>query len=364
MSEIVERRIAGLQAALAERALDAVILGPSADMLHLIGRKLPLTERFNAVMLRRTGRPTAIVPRLQAPLVEPLGGLLDIHVWDEDRDPIALVADWLEGTREVAVNGHLWSRFLIALQGRRPGVHFSDASAMTAALRLCKGADEIAVLDDLGGRFDAIWDAFFSSGRLVGVTERDVVGQIRTLVLDAGFDELSWCDVGSGPNGASPLHHHSERVIQPGDPVVIDFAGTCGGTYMDTCRTPVAGEPHPDFGAIYDIVAAAHDAGNAAVRPGVPAEAVDAAARQVIEDAGYGPLFLHRLGHGLGLDAHEEPYIVRGNRLPLAPGMVFSNEPGIYVPGRWGVRIENIMVVTDDGVRSLNAATRALVSMN
>lgn len=358
-------RISSLRDGMAERDVDLAIIAPSADMYHLIGRKLPLTERFNAVLMPRAGRPRIIVPRLQSPLVQDLADTFDIAVWDETEYPLALVASYSEaiGARSIAVNGHFWSSFLLRLQALHPKVRFVDASPITAAARLHKGKEEIALLEDAGGRFDAIWAEFFAHGRLVGVTERDVVRQIGELVSAQGFDPMAWCDVGSGPNGASPLHHHSDRVIQPGDPVVIDFAATLHGYYMDTCRTPVAGEPDPSFVAIYDVVNAAYEAASHAIRPGVEAQAIDRAARDVIDAAGYGPCFLHRLGHGLGIEAHEEPYIVNGNALKLAPGMVFSNEPGIYIEGRWGVRTENIMLVTEEGGRSFNEATRALTVM-
>ena len=365
MSPALMDRLSLLQERMAERDVDLMIIAPSADMYHLIGRKLPLTERFNAVLIPGAGRPSIIVPRLQRPLVQDLAETFDIVAWDETEYPLALVARVSEaiGAHTIAVNGHFWSSFLLRLQMLHPKVRFVDASPITAAARLHKGEEEIAILAEAGRRFDAIWAEFFAYGRLVGVTERDVVRQIGELVSAQGFDPMAWCDVGSGPNGASPLHHHSDRVIQPGDPVVIDFAATLNGYYMDTCRTPVAGEADPAFVPIYDVVNAAYEAASRAIRPGVEAQAIDRAARDVIEAAGYGPCFLHRLGHGLGIEAHEEPYIVNGNALPLAPGMVFSNEPGIYVEGRWGVRIENIMLVTEGGVRSFNDATRALTVM-
>ncbi|MBX3539835.1 MAG: aminopeptidase P family protein [Chelatococcus sp.] len=365
MNDLVLDRVSSLQDGLTQHGVDLAIIAPSAEMYHLIGRKLPLTERFNAVLLPRSGRPRIIVPRLQVPLVQDLARIFDVEAWGETDSPLARVAAYGEdiGARTIAVNGHFWSSFLLRLQNLRPQARFVDASPITAAARLHKDEREIALLTDAARRFDAIWADFFANGRLVGVTERDVVRQIGERVAAQGFDPMAWCDVGSGPNGASPLHHHSDRVIQPGDPVVIDFAATLDGYYMDTCRTPVAGEPDPSFVVIYDVVNAALEAASHAIRPGVEAQAIDRAARQVIEAAGHGPQFLHRLGHGLGIEAHEEPYIIDGNALKLAPGMVFSNEPGIYIEGRWGVRIENIMLVTNEGGRSFNDATRALTVM-
>jgi hypothetical protein len=211
--------------------------------------------------------------------------------------------------------------------------------------------------------WEQFWDEFIHETAIVGMTEREVTYRIGELARKHGFDSLAWCDVGSGPNGASPLHHWSDRPILAGDPVVIDFAAKRDGYYMDTCRTPVAGKADREFLKIYDIVNRAHETALVKVAPGVPAEAVDRAAREVISQAGYGEHFIHRVGHGLGIDAHEAPYIVSGNTEPLREGMVFSIEPGIYIPDRWGVRIENIIAVTADAGIALNNFGRELVEM-
>lgn len=358
-------RVEALQRRMRSAGVDAALIGPSADMEYLIGGRLPLTERLNFLVVPGEGRPWLVLPKLQAPLAEPLGADLDVMVWEEDRSPFDLAAQSVlrKSVRTVAVDGHMWASFVLGLQERMPAVGFRNVSPLLSAERICKDADELAILQDAASRFDAIWTEFFAHERLTGRTENEIAARIRELTLAHGFQAMLWCDVGSGPNGASPLHHGSERKVEAGDPVVIDFAATYKGYVMDTCRTPVAGTPHPEFVAIYDIVNKAHEAGLAAVRPGVAAQEVDLAARRVIEDAGFGPQFLHRLGHGLGLDAHEDPYIVKGNGAELRPGMVFSNEPGIYVAGRWGVRIEDILVVTQTGGRSLNKVTRELVSM-
>ena len=328
-------RIASLQTVMAERGIGLAVFGPGADMLYVAGRRLPLTERFNAVLLPGEGAPQVLVPRLQAPLVQPLKPAFDVAVWDEAEDPIRLAAAYAEalGAGTIAVDGHLWSGFLLRMQALLPKCRFVDATLLTTSLRLRKDEAELAVLAESGRRFDRVWEAFFSDGRLIGVTERDVVHQIEALVRAEGFDALAWCDVGSGPNGASPLHHHSERLIAPGDPVVIDFAATRDGYSMDTCRTPVAGNPDPDFRRIYAIVNAAHEAAARAIRPGVPAEAIDRAARDVIAAAGHGAQFTHRLGHGMGIDAHEEPYIVSGNALPLEPAWCSPTSPASMSKG-------------------------------
>jgi len=356
-------RIEALQRRMQAAGIDAALIGPSAGMEYLIGGRLPLTERLNLLIVPKTGQCQLILPKLQAPLAQALADNVGIAIWDEDVAPLDLVAQVVKDARKVGIDSHMWAVFLLGLQQRLRDVHFVDISPLLSAARICKDGEELAILEEAGRRFDAIWTQFFEMGRLSGRTENEIAASIKEMTLAHGFDAMLWCDVGSGPNGASPLHHGSNRCVERGDPVVIDFAATYKGYVMDTCRTPVAGEPHPDFLIIYNTVNAAYEAGLGAVGPGVPAEAVDHAARRVIEDAGFGPQFLHRLGHGLGIDAHEEPYIVKGNAYRLRPGMVFSNEPGIYVAGRWGVRIENIIVVTEEGGRSLNSVTRQLVVM-
>lgn len=360
-------RIDAVRANMKAGGIDALVIGATSDMQYLIGKKLPNTERFNALVISSTRPPHLVVPQLQRPLVSELEGSVEIVTWEETSDPVVVTADLLAslGARSLAVDGLMRAAFLLRLQSQLgQSVSFSDATPVCAQARLCKDSDEIAILKDAGGRFDAIWQEFWSKGRLIGVSERNVVEQIRKLLHAHGFDTMEWCDVGSGPNGASPLHHHSDRVIEPGDPVVIDFAGTIGGYFMDTCRTPVAGTPPPEFLEIYNVVQRAHDAANVAAKPGIAAQEVDRAGRDVITAAGFGDRFIHRLGHGLGLDAHEEPYIVSGNKLTLRPGMVYSNEPGIYIDGKWGVRIEDIILMTDEGAQSFNTATRDIVSMN
>ncbi|KRB29683.1 M24 family metallopeptidase [Mesorhizobium sp. Root172] len=366
MSVVASVRLEAARILMDEKGIDLLLIGPSADMFFLMGRRLPMTERLNFLAVPRRGRAVIVAPRLQLPLVDNAALSCDVLSWDETEDPFTLTADLVArlGAKRIGVNSQFWAGFLLQLQHRLPAASFSDAAAVMTPLRLCKDEEEIAVLEEGAHRFDALWRDFFADVKIIGRTEHEIGLRIADLARDHGFDALAWCDVGSGPNGASPLHHWSNRRVVPGDPVVIDFAAAREGYYMDTCRTPVAGEPHPDFVAIYDLVNRAHDAAAAAIRPGVAAEDVDRAARRVITDAGYGDLFLHRVGHGLGIDAHEEPYIVAGNCQPLAAGMVFSNEPGIYVPDRWGVRIENIMVVTDTGGRSLNRSSRHLVTMS
>ncbi len=350
---------------MAEHELDLLIIAPSADQFYLLGRRMPLTERLSALAIPVEGPPTMIVPKLQRPLLDGLPIDAKVIDWDETQDPIALVAELARrhGARSLAVNDHLWSGFLLRLQQAVPDAQYRDGAEVLSRLRRVKDDSEIAGLREATRRFDALWGEFCTTDTLIGRTEFDIQTRLRELMTAHGMEEIGWCDVGSGPNGASPLHHWSHRVVEPGDPVVIDFAASLDGYWADTCRTPVAGEPDPAFVEIYDIDRAAHEAAQAAIRPGVSCQEIDRAARRVIADAGYGSYFIHRVGHGIGIDAHEHPYIVEGNETPLEPGMTFSNEPGIYIPGRWGVRIENITAVTQDGCEVFSTAPKELISL-
>ena len=360
-----DSRIRQIQAILRENDVGLALITPSSELFYAIGIDLPQTERFNALLVPPDGKAAILVPKLQQPLVEDLAVEFELITWDETQDPIKLATDHIpqKSPGSVAVDGHMRSSFLLRLQELSSNIRFLDASALLSPLRKCKTKTELAILEELGAGFDRIWNDFVHGTAILGLTEREITHRIGVLAKDHGFDGLTWCDVGSGPNGASPLHHCSDRVIEAGDPIVIDFAAKRGGYYMDTCRTPVAGEADPEFVAIYDIVNQAYDAALAAVEPGVSAQAVDCAARDVISAAGYGDYFMHRVGHGLGIDPHEAPYIVAGNQELLREGMVFSIEPGIYIPGRWGVRTENIIAVTANAGVSLNQFGRELVSL-
>ncbi len=201
-----------------------------------------------------------------------------------------------------------------------------------------------------------------AGGRLVGRTEAEISREIRGRLIDEGHDLADFAIVGSGPNGASPHHDAGDREVAAGEPVVLDLGGSLAGYESDTTRTIwVAGEagvqPEPEFTLVYDLVRDAQAAATAAVEPDVAAEQIDAAARRVIEAGGYGGYFTHRVGHGIGLETHEDPYMVAGNLTRLRPGMAFSVEPGIYLPGRWGVRLENIVVCTPTGADVLNRSS-------
>jgi Xaa-Pro aminopeptidase len=332
---------------------------------------MPL-ERLTCLVLPADGAPALVVPKLERPaaLASPVADLgLDLRAWEETEDPFALVASLLGGAdgARLAVSNRMWAEQVLRLRAAfsRPdgaGPDLLLADAVLRDLRLIKDHAEVEALRAAGAAIDAV-HARMGEWLRPGRTEAEVGRDIADAIITAGHAEVSFTIVGSGPNGASPHHHVSGRVIEAGDPVVVDIGGIMPDGYCsDSTRTYVAGgSPDPDFAAYYAVLAAAQDASVAVVRPGVRAEAVDAAAREPIAAAGYGEFFVHRTGHGIGLDEHEEPWIVAGNGLPLAAGMAFSVEPGIYLPGRHGARIEDIVVCTAAGVQRLNNATRELV---
>jgi Xaa-Pro aminopeptidase len=358
-------RLSRAREQLAEQAVDALLLGPSADLVHLTGYEPPLTERLTLLVLPAKGEPCLVVPRLEAPLARGHLGDLEVEVapWDETDDPVALVRDRLADAGAagglLGVGDRLWSTFLLRLQAALPEADFTTASTVTRALRIIKDAAEIEALAAAAAAIDQVIDGL-AGLRWAGRSEQDLAAELDQAIRAAGHDETCFVIVGSGPNGASPHHAAGPRVVQPGDPVVVDIGGRRRGYCSDTTRTLVVGEPPPGFTELYAVLRAAQEAGCRAVAPGVPAAAVDAACRDLIAEAGYGERFIHRAGHGIGLEEHEDPYLVAGNDEPLRAGMAFSVEPGIYLEGRYGARIEDIVVCTDGGARRLNTTSRDL----
>ena len=359
---IFEQRLTRVQERMAAVGIDLLVIGPSADFRYLTGHAAHTSERLTALLIPQHGESRLVVPRLEAPLYAALDGRLAIDAWDETDDPIARIAATARvvGGATLAVNDDLWSGFLLRIQAALPGHVTRSASVVLAPLRAVKDAAELTLLREASRRTDAAWEEFCFTTRLPGMTERGVADRLRALMAAHGIPEVAFCIVGSGPNGASPHHLAGNRVIERGDPVVIDFGGVYEGYYSDITRTPVAGEPEPAFVGAYETVLRAQQAAFEAIRPGTPCQEVDRAARRVITAAGFGDAFLHRVGHGLGLTEHESPYLVEGNTEPLRPGMVVSDEPGIYLAGRWGIRIEDSVAVTADGAERLNTVSRDL----
>lgn len=350
-------RIEQARAAMASHGVDALLLSIGTDLPYLTGYEAMPSERMTMGVITPS-EAAIVVPQLEAPRVEQRSGL-EVLPWGETEDPIALVAKLAGAPGRVAVGAQTWSGFLISLQQAMPGSEYLDATAVMRNLRIVKDESEIDLLRRAAAAVDAVV-ARLRVMSFAGRSEAEVAGDIAAMTVEEGHDVASFGIVASGPNAASPHHEPGGRVIGEGDSIVIDFGGRLRGYCSDTTRTFHVGAPAPDFVSAYTTLQAAQAAGRAAAGPGVPAQSVDRAARRVIDEAGWGEWFIHRLGHGIGLDVHEDPYLVEGNEESLQPGMAFSVEPGIYMPQQWGMRIEDIVVCTDDGAESLNNSPRSL----
>jgi len=369
---VTSDRVHAARSLAAETGTDLLVLTPGSDLRYLTGYHAHAMERLTALAVPRAGEPFLVVPRLEAPMVgvSPAGALgLDVLAWDETDDPFALLAGAATARlgaapSRVAVGARTWAEHALGVQRALPGSTLELAGPVLDRLRMVKSAAEIEELALAGAAIDRV-HARMVEFLTVGRTEAAVGADIAAAILEEGHVGVDFTIVGSGPNGASPHHELSDRVVQAGDVVVIDIGGQTATGYRSDCTRTyvVGGSTTPDVAEWYAVLHAAQQASVAAVRPGVTAEQVDAAARDVIADAGWGEQFIHRTGHGIGLDSHEAPYIVAGNDLPLVPGMAFSVEPGIYLAGRCGARIEDIVVCTEDGVRSLNGGPRELVEL-
>ena len=361
-AERLERAVAATSSA----GLDALFIGVGSDLRYLTGYEAMPLERLTMLVIRPGHAPFIVVPRLERGAAEAgLRTSLEIVTWDETDDAYAIAARDVPAHR-VAVSDTLLAMHLLRLQATLgTGVEFSLASTVLRDLRMVKDPDEIALLRLAAQAADRVV-AQIAAGRLVGRTEADVAREVRERLIAEGHDEAHFAIVGSGPNSASPHHEASDRVIQAGEPIVLDIGGTLGGYGSDITRTlwVTGGDamlgPDERFRHLFGVLHGAQRAATRAARPGTPCGAVDAAARTPIEAEGYGEAFFHRTGHGIGLEGHEDPYLVAGNDLPLRPGMAFSVEPGIYLPGEYGARIEDIVVCGEDGPIALNEAPREL----
>ena len=344
--------------------MGAVLVSPGPDLRYLVGYDAVPLERLTCLVVPADGDPVLVAPRLEvlAAQASPVGALgLEIRGWGELDDPYALVAELVGDVTTVAVDNHMWAEKVLALRAALPGADQVLAGAAVSHLRMRKDADEVAALMAAGAAIDSVHAAVPGLLR-PGRTEREVGADISDLILAAGHVSVDFVIVGSGPNGASPHHEVSDRVITDGDVVVVDIGGTMADGYCsDSTRTYALGEPPTGFAARYEVLRQAQEAAVAWARPGVTCASVDAAARGVMVAGGLGDLFIHRTGHGIGLETHEDPYIVAGNELVLEPGMAFSIEPGLYVEGCYGARIEDIVIATDDGVLVANDRPRELV---
>lgn len=358
-------RLRTAREATARAGLDALLISPGADLRYLTGYDALPLERLTCLVLPADGDPFLLVPALEEPAAQasPAGDLgIEITGWNETDDPYALVAARLPSrTARLGVDNHMWAEKTIAFRTVLPGAHQELAGSVLNELRMRKTSQEAAALRRAGAAIDRV-HARMGEWLRAGRTEREVGRDIAEAMIAEGHVRVDFVIVGSGPHSASPHHELSDRTIRPGDPVVVDIGGTTlDGYCSDSTRVYATGEPPADFRRLHDVLLRAQCAQTDAVRPGITAERLDSIGRDIIADAGYGPYFIHRTGHGIGLETHEEPYIVAGNQLPLEPGMAFSVEPGIYLPGRYGARIEDIVICAEDGGERLNRTLRDLV---
>ena len=342
--------------------LTGILVAPGPDLMYFTGYEpIAITERITMLVLQASREPAMIVPVLERPDAEasPGGAALSLADWSDGSDPYAATAKLLDPRGKYAISDSAWAMHVLGLQETLPESEYVSMTSTLPMLRAVKDADELERLAAAGAAADASFEQI-RQVPFAGRPESEVASDLAGFLREHGHSEVEFTVVGSGPNGANPHHEFGERVIEEGDMVVLDFGGIKDGYASDTTRTVHVGEPADDEREVYEVVRQAQQAGFEAVRPGVECQEIDQAARRVIADAGYGEQFIHRTGHGIGLTTHEPPYMVEGDTNRLEPGMCFSIEPGIYLTGRFGVRIEDIVTVTDDGGRRFNNTSHEL----
>ena len=343
---------------MAEANVDVLMLSVGADLPYLTGYEAMPLERLTMLVLVRDGDATLVVPELEAPRVVP-DASFTIRPWPEGADPVAVVAELAGSSAGVAIGDLTWTRFTLALQGALPSARFTPANLITAPLRSVKDDVEIAALRAAAHAVDAV--AFEMRARpFGGRTEADVSRELVARMIEHGHERANFAIVGSGPNGASPHHDAGDRIIGTGDVVVCDFGGTMNGYCSDTTRMFVVGSPTDEVADTYAALAEAQSRAVRVATVGAHCGEVDAVARRALAEHDLADAFIHRIGHGIGLEAHEDPYLVAGNTAPLVPGHAFSIEPGVYFPGRFGMRLEDIVVATAGGPDSLNVSPHDL----
>ncbi|MFE4645632.1 aminopeptidase P family protein [Streptomyces sp. NPDC056730] len=349
-------RMARAAESAADAGLAGVLIAPGPDLTYLTGyRPTADTERLTMLVVAAGQDPVLVVPTLEAPDAARAPGApaLTLRDWTDGKDPYGVTAPLLDPAGRFGVSDNAWAMHLLGLQRALPGTSYAALTEALPMLRAVKDARELTRLAAAGAAADAAYGEILKV-RFAGRRETDVAADLAALLLEHGHSQVDFTVVGSGPNGADPHHEADERVIVHGDMVVLDFGGLKYGYGSDTTRTVHVGEPGAEERRVHDLVREAQQAGFEAVRPGAACQDVDRAARAVISGAGYGEYFIHRTGHGIGVTTHEPPYMIEGEERPLVPGMCFSVEPGVYLPGRFGARIEDIVTVTEDGGRRLN----------
>ena len=352
-------RMARAAAQASDAGLTGVLVTPGPDLVYFTGyAPIAITERITMLAIQAARDPEMIVPILERPDAElaPSSDAVALRDWTDGDDPYEATSAMLDAAGRYAISDSAWAMHVLGLQAALPESSYVSMTSALPMLRAIKGDDELERLAAAGAAADASLEEIVKV-RFAGRSESDIAADLAALLRKHGHSQVDFTVVGSGPNGANPHHEMSERIIEEGDMVVLDFGGLKDGYGSDTTRTVHVGEPTEEEREVFEIVRRAQQAGFEAVRPGVACQEIDRAARKVISDAGYGEYFIHRVGHGIGLTTHEPPYMIEGETHLIEPGMCFSIEPGIYLPGRFGVRIEDIVVATEDGGRRLNATS-------
>lgn len=354
-------RVGRLQTQMTNADVDLALLSIGADLPYFTGYEASPSERITVLVVPVRGEPKLFLPELEAPRVQ--AGQFEVRAWGENDDPIKLAVEVVPKPQKVAVGDHMWSVFLTRFQKEWTTATWLPASELTTELRMRKDRGEVDLLRQAAHGVDRVMARIPSEVWFAGRTEMEVARHLQELTVAEGHDQAEFAIVASEPNGASPHHQPGARAIENGDMVVCDFGGRVGGYFSDSTRTFVVGEATDWKREVHGAVLAANLAGREAIAPGAACQEIDRAARDVIANAGFGEMFIHRTGHGIGLEVHEHPYMIDGNERSLEPGMTFSVEPGVYLPGEFGVRIEDIVLCTEDGVESLNESDRSLVSV-
>jgi Xaa-Pro aminopeptidase len=360
-------RISRARARMHDAGVDVLLVSVGRDLPYLTGYEAMPLERLTMLVVPKDGDATLVVPRLEAPRVVDQPGVFTLLPWNETDDPVAVVAGLVGRPATAAIGDTMWARFLVDLLAHWPSTstHYVRSVEVMNALRMRKDAAEIAALADAGAAVDRI-AAELQAGRipLAGRTEAEVSADLARRILGEGHQRVNFAIVAAGENAASPHHHAGDRVINDGEILLCDFGGTMNGYCSDITRCVFLGDPPAEVAEAYAVLREAQRAAVLAGTVGTPCEEVDRVARRIISDAGYGEYFMHRTGHGIGMEEHEDPYMVEGNGLPLEPGHAFSVEPGIYLPSKWGMRLEDIVVATTEGPVAVNDANHDLVSVD
>ncbi len=365
-SNLLESRWAAISARLVKDGADALVLSTGFDLVYLSTYEARASERLTAFVGRPGSNelPRMIVPKIEMPEV-PKTSAFDVSGWTDDQDPIAMIVELIGDARRVLVSDEMWAHYLLRLKAAMPDTEFVSLSDSLGGLRSVKSDSEMQALQTVGGLANSV-AAQIQRGdvALVGRTELEIQADVTGRMLAAGHEQVEFCIVASGPNSASPHHNPTERVVQPNEIVLFDFGGKHEGYCSDITRCVFTGPIPDDVAATYAILKKAQQAAVDAARPGATLGDVDAAARSVIADAGFGDNFIHRTGHGIGTEVHEQPYVIAGNDEVVAVGHAFSIEPGIYLDGKWGMRLEDIVVILDDGALRCSTTDHDLVEVD